>query len=472
MGKLFFAITLCLGFTAFACAYDVINIDLNGSVADPCYDGLGPFGDPNWADVNEWNGYNQGDGVMMASPRCESIGVPKTPGYYAKAFFIADPCMHGYLPYVTGDKLLGDGFVKTGLPTDPNPCLFIWGSMAYGGIYDVYVLANAPGNFTITDSNGDTQVDSLSGGGIPGVWTQGVNFIKFTDVEIDTPSSRNANGPISGYAAGGYLADPDCVKLSYSNQINGIQLASVKRPVRASFPADPVVVAKTSSIVPGSQVPGQWPVDTPMAVIDMIGSANRTNLLCGDYDAAYETNLRPGEHDFDGPDVEWNNGYNTYVDTCEWMEYDIIADEVTAGRYRIRALLNCWWAAADIGIYVDDSEELGRLTQDKYSDMVPPEVTPSAIYWSKEYVYVNFLSGFHKLKWKQNGAYCNILGFQIGYYGHIQMNNCEDVLKYGLRLDSDYNGDCYVNLGDLKVIVDDWLNCNDPCNPECILEEP
>lgn len=38
--------------------------------------------------------------------------------------------------------------------------------------------------------------------------------------------------------------------------------------------------------------------------------------------------------------------------------------------------------------------------------------------------------------------------------------NCASVQDWGLDLDSDLNGDCYVNFYDLKIITDNWLHDN------------
>jgi hypothetical protein len=37
----------------------------------------------------------------------------------------------------------------------------------------------------------------------------------------------------------------------------------------------------------------------------------------------------------------------------------------------------------------------------------------------------------------------------------------------GFGIDSDLNRDCYVDLLDLAVLGDEWLNCNDPQDGRC-----
>ncbi len=44
---------------------------------------------------------------------------------------------------------------------------------------------------------------------------------------------------------------------------------------------------------------------------------------------------------------------------------------------------------------------------------------------------------------------------------------CADVDADGLLLAYDFDGDCYIGLSDLKVILDNYLECNDPLDPAC-----
>ncbi len=483
--RLFFVIALCLGFTSLAGAYDVINIDLNGGASDPLYNGSGPFGNPTWITIDEWNGYYQGEGVMMTSPRCVNIGEPGGITTYGRAVFIADPCAHSYLSGGAGE-LLGDGFVSDYTGAEPNlfPKLYIYGNWAYGGLFDVYILAaGAPGSFTIRDGKGNIQSGSLTGAGDQSSWNPGQNYVKFTDVWIEGTNTRDANGLIADYLNNDeYLTDPNCAVIGYNGQIDGIQLASVKRHVRGLNVAEPCIVYVEVGIGTRKKVRGQWPADTPTPVINNPLTSNRTNLLCADYDAAYENNGLAGEYDLDGPDCGWaipdetligfidedwaKRGYNTYINSGEWMEYDLIVTPETKGLYTVRGLVNCWSAEASIGVCIDNTYELGTLTQKKYSDMSPPINDPNAVVWSENYVNFNLFIGLHKFKWKQNGAYCNILGFQISYIGSVPIEVCEDVKKHGLELDGDINGDCYVNFADVKVLTDNWLRtgCAAPDN--------
>lgn len=46
--------------------------------------------------------------------------------------------------------------------------------------------------------------------------------------------------------------------------------------------------------------------------------------------------------------------------------------------------------------------------------------------------------------------------------------NCEKVKLDGLLMQADVNEDCYVNLADVAMMAEDWLECNDPQNVECL----
>lgn len=46
---------------------------------------------------------------------------------------------------------------------------------------------------------------------------------------------------------------------------------------------------------------------------------------------------------------------------------------------------------------------------------------------------------------------------------------CSEVLEMGYGLDSDLNDDCRVDLLDLSQFTAGWLECFDPCDPQCEL---
>jgi len=49
----------------------------------------------------------------------------------------------------------------------------------------------------------------------------------------------------------------------------------------------------------------------------------------------------------------------------------------------------------------------------------------------------------------------------------VNAPTCEDVKNDGLNLANDLDGDCYVGLSDLKIILENYLMCNDPLDPSC-----
>ncbi|HBG25621.1 MAG: hypothetical protein A2Y10_01210 [Planctomycetes bacterium GWF2_41_51] len=50
---------------------------------------------------------------------------------------------------------------------------------------------------------------------------------------------------------------------------------------------------------------------------------------------------------------------------------------------------------------------------------------------------------------------------------YVTLEDCDDIWQAGLGMKGDINKDCSVNLKDLDVLSDTWLNCNDPreCGP-------
>lgn len=44
---------------------------------------------------------------------------------------------------------------------------------------------------------------------------------------------------------------------------------------------------------------------------------------------------------------------------------------------------------------------------------------------------------------------------------------CHGLWQSGYGIDADLNHDCYIDVSDLAVFTEEWLECNDPCNPAC-----
>ena len=61
----------------------------------------------------------------------------------------------------------------------------------------------------------------------------------------------------------------------------------------------------------------------------------------------------------------------------------------------------------------------------------------------------------------------------IKYIDDIKLSDgapetCVEALRKGYDLSGDVNKDCYVNLVDYAMIAEDWMECNDPENDNCL----
>jgi hypothetical protein len=66
---------------------------------------------------------------------------------------------------------------------------------------------------------------------------------------------------------------------------------------------------------------------------------------------------------------------------------------------------------------------------------------------------------------KQAGVHIGLLS------GAIDPQSCEEVLSLGLGKETDFNNDCYVNLVDFSWFTGIWMDCYDPSNPACTLDD-
>ena len=44
---------------------------------------------------------------------------------------------------------------------------------------------------------------------------------------------------------------------------------------------------------------------------------------------------------------------------------------------------------------------------------------------------------------------------------------CHGLWQSGYGIEADLNHDCYIDVSDLAIFAEEWLECNDPCNPNC-----
>lgn len=411
MGKLKFLmiIFLVVVFSGIACAVEVINIDLNGYGDTNAYVGTAGYDDG----INEWQVYYGTWGLPMGSPRSSGLTYqndPNTPpGIYAAQIWIGDPgANHDYL---AGTALLDDGFVKSaGATADPTINL-IGGEGAYGGTYDIYVYGNSAGSFTLTDSGTLNETKSVTGTVSGFVETE--NYVVFTDITVG--------------AAGD-------VVLTYTNELNGLQLVSTKQPF--------VILGHTT--------------DPNDLIID-----------AREYDVAYDTNGRDGEISLYGPDL--GNAVH-YLDGGEYMEYDITVDAANKGQYEISADVVIYWGAASHGLYLDGNmqgtlaleDPSGNYGEDEGGN---PIGNPDVQETNK--LLINLTEGTHIIKWTTGLAYNDIYSLNLDYFGPLVINDCDDVFKFGLNYPGDVNGDCRVNLEDVVVMAADWTRCNDPEDETC-----
>lgn len=408
--SLFVILSLCLVGAAFAA--EVINIDLNGYGDSTPYVGKAVYDDG----INKWNAYDQGWGMPMGSPRSFALvksSEPNIPGVYAAQVWIGDPGVNH--TFKSGTALMDDGFVKAvGAPADPNIRLF--GSAngnTYGGNYDIYVYGNSAGSFTLKNGAGTILgTASVTGGVAAGQFVLGGNYVVFTGIAV---------------GSGG-----DYVTITYTNEINGLQLVSTKQPA---------AVTEKFKIAAGR--------------FDVAGEMNSYNI----------DTFEPRGNNVFGPDMV---NINTdpcvgYLDTREFMKYDIFVDENNEGQYAIVLDINpSGHGDATFDIYIDDVN-VGRTWRASTAGLGPTDPP----------VDVNLFAGLHTVKWVQspttysgegyNGTGSTIYDVNFTRISStVVMPDCQSVEYYGYNLAGDINKDCYVNTTDLDIFTEQWLDCDDP----------
>jgi hypothetical protein len=401
--KLLTVLLFCLSVTAVSWSAEVISIDLNGYNDANAYTGLAA-GATAAAGENVWRAYYGGWGKPMGSARSANLAdynEPNKPGTYAAEVWIGDDGKNHY--YHWGSGLMDDGFYK-----DPNatvdPCVVIFAvphspwtdGSAYGGTFDIYVYGNSAGDFNLTTP---LFTDTNSVTGTVSGFVEGENYVVFRNVLID---------------------DSNQATLRYSGELNAIQLVSKKQPTAIK---------------------------------------NGKILYPGAYSVAYETNARTGagSHEF-GPDT--NDVAVFYLDTGEYMIYDITADDVNAGWYRVRAKVTTPSGDdANLAVYIDNMY-VGNLYYTLGTTTVPD--------WTENYVYFNILAGQREFKWWVGSQhYFNLYAFEFNRVGDVNMPDCATVYKYNQNYAGDYNGDCHVDANDLAYITNNWVECYSPDANEC-----
>ena len=406
MGNVKLCMAILLSIAAMASAVEVISIDINNYNND-----VATTEEAAVPGATEWVVYYGGWGVPIGSPRSADLAEPGTvqPSTYAEQVWIGDPGGHDYPG--SGDTLLGDGFQSsTPSPTltgsDPN-LAFLGvdlgagdGDHAYGGVFDLYVYGNSAGQFALADVNDTVFAGPVAVTGTTSGFVEGENYVKFTGVSI---------------------ADPNSVRLVYSNVLNGIQLVSTK--------------------------------DTPKVINPDSSDPNDYTITASVWDVAHDTNGRPDETDYGfgsyyGPDTfgDWA----AVLDTGDAMEYDISIDSLAQGQYNLTIDMDTTYGETTLNLFLD-GVAVGSLTGPAGG---PVTVGPLPI---------NLFQGMHTLRWESTGYYGGNIGdIVLNYVGDITLNDCADVYSYGLQLSGDINGDCRVNMDDLLLIVSEWTSDYNP----------
>jgi len=413
--KLLTVFLLCLGISGIAWSTEVITIDLNGGD----YAAHTDANDSVCTDGNDvvWRAYYVGTGKPMGSLRSANLpdsDEPNIPSTYAAGVWITDNVANH--TYVTGaHQLMDDGFVKSGVGTDP--CILIFAAAtgdvnnrdgrAFGGTFDIYVYGATDGNFTLSTPVYDSN-KHINGGYDGGLFVYGEDWTAFENVLID---------------------DTNALTLSYDGTINAIQLIRKKPPV------------------------------------EIVG--DDITIEAEDYDVAYETNKR-GENDpcvtrlgADIGDYTTPDGNPTgvgYLNNDEYMIYDIIVDSDNDGTYYISAyvLTSQTDQDATMMMYLDDDICLGVLYK-AYADTGTFDPTDK--------VKVQLFEGEHTLTWvSETDIYFDIDRFKLERLAGAPGDdpnfvNCDEVYQYHYDYENDFDGDCDVDANDLAYITENWLTC-------------
>jgi hypothetical protein len=408
--KLFTVVLLVLGAGIVVSAAEVINVDLNGYNDYRGYVGNGAY---DVGDDAVWTAYFGGWGIPIGSKRTEALvpsGIPVNQQFYSSVYaaqvWIGDNGQNH--DYLYGDALMDDGFVRTA--GEPNLALF--GEGAYRGVYDIYVYGSAAGTFKL-GYYGIVTPKTVAGDANAGMFELGHNYVVFDNVDINTGDSAN-------------------IYIAYTNVINGLQLVKQK---------DPCVIE-----------PNAFGID---------------KIAAGDWDAAGDRNARTDtETTKFGPDTYFDvNDTNMvgpgvgYLDTPEFMEYDINIPEASEGQYEISIVIKGGPAYTAIDpcamkIYLDD----------KFIGEVNAAAPPTGTAGETTKVTTNFYEGLHTVRWMlysgQTGA--NLYYLKFNKLGNVVVDDCGDIVIAGLTLTEDLNGDCKVDTKDLYIATEDWVQCNNP----------
>jgi len=401
--KLLTTVLIVLVAVGVVTAAEVINVDIKGYNDNTPYVGNGAYDvGPNTV----WTVFYGGYGVPVGSSRSEGLATADQAGFcsvYAAQVWLGDNgLIHGY-QWGDGSSLMNDGFTAQG-PNEPN--LAIFGQGAFQGVYDIYVygsVASGVGTFRLTQY-GVVTSQTISGDANAGEFKLGQNYVVFSNIDINNSSS-------------------DDLYLTYKNVVlNALQFVKKK---------DPVEINSNGTIIPAAN-----------------------------WDVAGERNTR-------GPDSEPQQfgpdtfaGTVGYIDTGEFMGYDINVSDVNQGRYLISIDVNTagQYRAIPLRIYIDD-KVVGDVCDMNYSLTTTGKTTDVA---------VNLFKGSHTVKWHfpfqgtGGSTGFNIVDVNFTRIGSITMKDCNEVDFYSVNYPADLSGNCTVALEDFALAVENWLICNNP----------
>jgi hypothetical protein len=414
--KLLTTVLIVLAAVGFVTAAEVINVDIQGDINSAPYVGNGAY------DVGAnavWTAYYGTFGVPVGSARSEALvlyDVPLLQQYfssvYAAQVWIGDNGeLHDY--YGSGTGLMDDGYVAD---AGQSPKIALFGAGAYQGVYDIYVYGAEAGSFTLTlirDGNTSNQTLPVDGDANEGMFEPGHNYVLFENVDINDSNSNNTY-------------------ISYTNVINGLQLVKQKEP----FAIEP-------------------------------NSLGLIRIAAGNWDVAGERNTRATESARFGPDTWFDDGNGIgrvvgYLDSGEFMGYDITVDEANEGQYQISlGVMGGTLGYINNGsmyIYLDD-RSIGEV------NLATAATTGNIGETTK--VTANLYKGSHTVRWFFSGYAGTNTGFSLADVNFVRIgpaviSNCADVVNYGFAITEDFNGNCVVALDDLALLVDNWLICNNP----------
>jgi len=346
-------------------------------------------------DDTEWTVYYGGWGMPVGSARSEGLQT-SSQGWYCGVY--AAQVWLGDTgedhSFQWGSGLMDDGFVAD-IGNEPN--LAIFGDGGFQGIYDIYVYGNDAGSFKL-GYYGIVTEKTVTGGVAAGTFVEGGNYVVFQDVDVNDPYSGS-------------------IYIAYTAKLNGLQFVKKKEPVSVG---------------------------------------NGTTIPAASWDVAGERNVQ--SDDPQGYGLDTFGGSVGFLESEEFMAYDITVDDANKGQYQIGLDVNTagQYRLTKMNMYLDD-----RYLGDVNYLVVDPVAGKTTV------VTTNLFAGNHTVKWRfppNTDWGFNIVDVNFVRVGDAVMNNCDDVSKYGLFYDADITTtdvsltpNCAVNIYDLDAMVSNWL---------------